>query len=450
MSETRRLPEDSGTPEPPPGQPYGDLTELNTSKGHPLTAEITVTPRVEGKAVIGAVGIARDITDRRRLEEQYRQAQKLEAVGRLAGGVAHDFNNLLTAINGYSEVILDTLRPGDPLRESLEQVRKAGERAALLTRQLLAFSRKQVLHPTVLDLNALLADMNRMLGRLIGEDIDLVVRPALDLWQVKGDPGQLEQVVMNLVVNARDAMPTGGKLTVETANVALDATYVAAHPDAHAGEHVLLAVSDTGCGMDAATRARIFEPFFTTKGPEKGTGLGLATVFGIVKQSGGHIEVYSEPGLGTTFKIYLPRYRNGAPAGKSHAGQKVVARGSETVLLVEDEDGVRKLARLVLQERGYKVLEARHGGEALLICEQYDGTIHLMVTDVVMPHMSGRQVAERLQTLRPEMKVLYLSGYTDDAIVRHGVLEADTPFLQKPFTPDNLALKVREVLDEKR
>lgn len=390
---------------------------------------------------------ARDVTEQKRLEEQFRQAQKMEAVGKLAGGVAHDFNNLLTIILGYSGMVLESLRPGDPLVELVGEINKAGERAAGLTRQLLAFSRKQVLVPVVLDMNGLLSEMQKMLSRLIGEDVDLSFRPAAGLWPVRVDAGQMEQVIMNLVVNARDAMPQGGKLTIETANVVLDEAYAAAHAETRAGDYVLLAVSDTGCGMDRATLAQIFEPFFTTKGPEKGTGLGLATVYGIVKQSGGHISVNSEPGSGSTFKIYLPRDREGVAAKRPDAQSKSRLRGTETVLLVEDEDAVRALARAILQHHGYKVLEARHGGEALAICEQYSDPIHLLATDVVMPQMGGRELAERLGELRPDMKVLYLSGYMDDAVVRHGMLHASAPFLQKPYTPDALARKVRELLE---
>jgi len=394
------------------------------------------------------VGSWLDITERKRLEEQFRQSQKMEAVGRLAGGIAHDFNNLLTVIMGYSEIALEGLRQGDPLRDAIEEIGKASTRAAALTRQLLAFSRRQMLVPAVVDFNALLFEIEKMLSRLIGEDVELTIRPAHGLWAVKVDPGQMEQVVMNLVINARDAMPRGGKLTIETANVELDESYVKLRPEAHAGGHVRVSVSDTGCGMDAATRARAFEPFFTTKSPDQGTGLGLATVYGIVTQSGGHIELYSEPELGTTFKIYIPRDRGGASPLEPRSGPATSVRGSETVFLVEDEAPVRSLARMVLESNGYHVLEADQPHAALQLFEQLGDPVQLLITDVVMPHMSGRQLAERLQPLRPEMKVLFVSGYTDDAVVRHGILDAGTPFLQKPFTPAALAQKVRAVLDK--
>ena len=402
----------------------------------------------EARGVALLIVEARDITDQKRLEEHFRQAQKMEAVGKLAGGVAHDFNNLLTIILGYSDMLQESLEAGDPLLALIAEIHNAGERAALLTRQLLAFSRKQVLVPVVLDLNALLAEMEKMLGRVIGEDMGLAFHPARDLWRVRVDAGQMEQVIMNLVVNARDAMPQGGKLTLDTANIELDKSHVAEHPEAQVGEHVLLSVSDTGCGMDSAILSQLFEPFFTTKGPEKGTGLGLAMVYGIVKQSGGHITVDSELGRGSTFKIYLPRDREGVAKRRPKAESKTGLRGSETVLLVEDEAAVRALARAILQHNGYKVLEAASGGEALLICEQCQDQIHLLATDVVMPVMSGRELVEKALPLRPEMKVLFMSGYMDDAIVRHGLVDSIVPFLQKPYTPSTLAKKVREVLDE--
>jgi CheY-like chemotaxis protein len=342
---------------------------------------------------------------------------------------------------------LGALRPEDPLRVPLTEIHKAGERSSVLTRQLLAFSRKQLLMSVVLDLNTILEEMEKMLRRLIGEDIALTFLLGTNLWRVKADPGQIEQVVMNIVVNAGEAMPLGGKLLVETKNTVLDESYVQTHPQAPSGENVLLAITDTGCGMAPSIKARIFEPFFTTKGPTKGTGLGLATVYGIVKQSGGHIEVYSEVGQGTTFKIYLPRDKDGAPVAAGLPAPQQIRGGTETILLVEDEEGVRTLAKTVLQKQGYTILEAQNGAEALLLCETYSKTIDLLVTDVVMPNMSGRELGERLATLQPKMKILYMSGYTDDAIVQHGVLESGIPFVQKPFAPEALARKVREVLD---
>ncbi len=388
-----------------------------------------------------------DITERKQLEEQFHQAQKMEAVGRLAGGVAHDFNNLLTAILGAADLVLDSLTAGAPEREEVEEIRKAALRAADLTRQLLAFSRQQVIAPTVLNPNEVVANMDKLLRRLLGEDVELRTRLTPDLATVKADPSQLEQVVLNLAVNARDAMPTGGKLTIETQNAELDEAYVRGHISAQPGPYVMLAVSDTGIGMDAATQARIFEPFFTTKAIGKGTGLGLATVYGIVKQSGGWIWVYSEPGHGATFKIYLPRVTEAvAPAAPSPPPPASV-RGSETVLLVEDDDLIRNLVQRVLKANGYRVLVAANGREAEQVAEQHAGPIHLLMTDVVMPGMNGREVAERLAAARAGVRVLYLSGYTDDAIVHHGVLEAGVAFLQKPFTPAVLGRKVREVLD---
>jgi two-component system cell cycle sensor histidine kinase/response regulator CckA len=397
-----------------------------------------------------ALEIARDITQRKSLEAQLLQAQKMEAVGRLAGGVAHDFNNLLTVILGSAELLLDSLGRNHPEREEAEEIRKAALRAADLTRQLLAFSRQQILAPQVLDLNEVVANMDKMLRRVIREDIDLRTVPSRDLRAVRADRGQLEQVVMNLAANARDAMPTGGKLTIETANVELDEAYARAHATAKPGSYVMLAVSDTGVGMDAETRARLFEPFFTTKPKGKGTGLGLATVYGIVKQSGGYIWVYSEPGRGTTFKIYLPRVEDAAvPSGSTPAAPPSL-RGSETILLVEDQEEVRRLTHRVLEARGYTLLVAASGIEALRVAEAHPGPIHLLVTDVIMPAMSGREVGLLLAPARPETKVLYVSGYADESIVHHGVLEPGIAFLQKPFTAEALARKVREVLDTPR
>jgi PAS domain S-box-containing protein len=400
---------------------------------------------------VGAIVInARDVTERKRLEEQLRQAQKMEAVGRLAGGVAHDFNNLLTAILGYCNLMLDEIPTADPLRQDLEEIRQAGDRAAALTRQLLAFSRRQMLQPQIIDINTLVRQMEKMLRRLIGEDIELVTALASELMQVKVDPASIEQVLVNLAVNARDAMPVGGRLTIETAMIDLDAAYAETHVTVVPGRYVMLAISDTGQGMDAATRARIFDPFFTTKEQGKGVGLGLSTVYGIVKQSGGYIWVYSEPGHGTVFKVYLPpaEVASALAAPVEPESEADKHRGWETVLLVEDEDAVRALAREVLRRQGYVVLEARHGLDALRVAERHQDPIHLLITDIVMPHMSGRDVARRLADVRPNMKVLFMSGYTDHAVV-HRDLTPGSAFLQKPFTPETFARKVRSVLDEK-
>jgi PAS domain S-box-containing protein len=418
---------------------HGDGTDRWTRGELRLMRDTTGRP-------VEVVGSWSDITERKQLEDQFRQSQKMEAIGRLAGGVAHDFNNLLTIINGYGTLMMGNLPAGDPNRELVREVVAAGERATGLTRQLLAFSRKAIVEPKVLDLKELVANVDRMLRRIVGEDISLTVVLEPDAGAVKADAGQLEQVLLNLVVNARDAMPRGGRITIEVRDVELDETYTRAHSEASPGAHILMAVTDTGCGMDQATITRIFEPFFTTKG-EHGTGLGLATVHGIVKQSGGHVGVYSEVGRGTTFKVYLPRVAK-APSGSVPRLSRVgMLTGNEMVLLVEDEDGVRVLTRHILRGCGYTVLEAADGAEALRLAEDHVGRIDLLVTDVVLPRMGGREVAERVSALHPEIKVLFLSGYTDDAIVRHGILEAQVVFLQKPFTAVSLATKVREVLD---
>jgi len=381
------------------------------------------------------------------LEQQLRQSQKMEAIGQLAGGVAHDFNNLLTAINGYSSLALQRTSPDDRVKGYLEEIRKAGERAANLTRQLLAFGRKQMLKPIVLNLNDVVSDMNKMLRRLIGEDIRFNAKFDPDLKPIRADPGQIEQVLVNLVVNSRDAMPQGGNLTIETANFDNDARFAGNHLGLAPGHYVMLAVSDSGCGMDEKTKARIFEPFFTTKEKGRGTGLGLSTVYGIVKQSGGSVCVYSEPGKGTIFKVYFPQLPEGAELPKPTLVETAVPRGSETILLVEDEDVVRGLVRKILEQAGYYVLDARGGEDALRLCRELNAPIHLLLTDVVMPERSGKEIAQCLAKLRPSTRVLYMSGYADDAIVHHGVLDSNVEFIQKPFTPLALARKVREVLD---
>ena len=392
-------------------------------------------------AVIGSFGLLADITERKRLEDQLRQAAKMEAVGRLAGGVAHDFNNLLTVITGYSQLLLRGLSSGDPLRRQVEEIQKAGQRAGSLTQQLLAFSRRQILQPKDVNLNVLTTNMASMLHRLIGEDIQLVTRLDPALGWVKADPGQLEQVVMNLAVNARDAMPQGGTLTIETANVKDSRAEATGH------SMVRLMVRDTGRGMDAETRARIFEPFFTTKEQGKGTGLGLATVYGIVTQNGGTIEVDSKPEQGTTFTVWLPRVE---PAPQAVSETEPTVRPGvavETILLVEDEPIVRQFVADLLRANGYQVLEAVDGEEACRLCESHEGQIHALLTDIVMPGMNGRQVAERLIKQRPHLRVLFMSGYTDDEVLRHGVEGQGAAFIQKPFEPDTLMRKVRELLE---
>lgn len=386
-----------------------------------------------------------DVTQQRVLEEQLRQAQKMEAIGMLAGGIAHDFNNLLTIITGYGQLMLGSLSMTDPNRSAVDQIMKAGERAAALTRQLLAFSRRQVLQPKVLDLNQLVAGLGVMLRRLIAEDIDLRLSMGPELGRVNADPGLIEQLIMNLVVNSRDAMPKGGTLTIETCNTELDERYVRAHFAVQPGQYVLLGVSDTGVGMDAETRSHLFEPFYTTKSQGRGTGLGLSIVFGIVKQSGGNIEIYSEPGHGTSVKVYLPRVGQAAEGEEEAVAQ--AARGVETILLVEDEDMVRKLVRETLEREGYKLLDAAGPAQAIKICQNYKGRIHLMITDVVMPKLNGHELAERLGKMRPDMRVLFMSGYTDNAVLEIGVIDSESAFLQKPFTPTTLARKVRQVLD---
>jgi signal transduction histidine kinase/CheY-like chemotaxis protein len=400
-------------------------------------------------------GIAADITDQKQAEaaliaseEQLRQSQKLESIGILAGGLAHDFNNMLTAINGYSELIIRKLPVDDPIRKQVEEIRKAGERSAELTRQLLAFSRRQILQPTMLDLNGVVTDTSSMLKRLLGEDITITTKLTHDLWKIKADQGQLTQVVMNLMINSRDAMPDGGAITIETANVELDREHSRTHPSSTPGPYIMLRITDTGVGMDDETRQRVFEPFFTTKPVGRGTGLGLSTVYGIVKQSGGNIWVDSEPGKGATFTIYLPQAADEAQRTRADSEQSQPHSGSEKVLLVEDEASVRGLAREILEACGYEVFEASNGHEAFDRFERECVEIDLLITDIVMPGMSGRELSEKVASRCPHIKVLFTSGYTDDAIIRHGIVDQGKNFLQKPFTFDGLARKVRAVLDE--
>ena len=427
------------------------LVSLTTRRGRKdgsfVDVELHLVPLTVHGRVLGSLGIYQDVTQRGVLEGQLRMAQKMEAVGRLSGGIAHDFNNLLGVILGYIQVIKRSLVPGNSLYEYAEEVEKASQRAVALTRQLLAFSRQQVLEPVILNLNTLVADMEKMLPRLIGEDIDLnlILDPALG--QVKADPGQLEQVLMNLAVNARDAMPDGGRLTIQTADAEIDAAFAREHPGSVPGKYVMLAVTDTGTGMDPETQAQIFEPFYTTKGRDKGTGLGLATVYGVVKQSNGYINVDSEKGKGSSFTIYLPRIEQHVKAPSKASSEPLTVRGTETILLVEDAEPLRMLAQLFLKENGYRVLMAADGSEAQQVAALTPGPIHLLLTDVVMPGINGRVLAERLAPNHPAMKVLYMSGYTDSFIAGHGVLEPGTHLLRKPFTEDVLVRKVRELLD---
>ncbi len=421
---------------------------LTLADGRKVLIETIKSPIYgEGGQPTGTAGIARDVTERKQLEEQLLQSQKMEAIGRLAGGVAHDFNNLLTAISGYSDLLLRELPEESALRSHAEEIQKAGERAAALTQQLLAFSRRQVLEPRVVNLNAALANLEKMLRRLIGEDIELVTSAQPDLWPVKADPGQIEQVVLNLAVNARDAMPNGGRLTVSTQNTELDEEAARNSPPTRPGSYVLLAVADSGAGMSPETRSRLFEPFFTTKEVGKGTGLGLSTVYGIVKQSGGYIWVESEPGAGSVFKIFLPKSLETPEPVRVAVASGPAPSGSETILLVEDEPEVRALVQKFLLMHGYKVLPASSAEDAIELSGRYDGHIDLLLTDVVMPGETGRDLARRLLVARPRMRVLYMSGYTDDSVFLQGGLSRGEAYLQKPFTPEALAKKVREVLD---
>jgi PAS domain S-box-containing protein len=424
-------------------------TARRRKDGKEINIALTISPIKDGEGrVMGFSEIARDITEQKSLEAQLRQSQKMEGIGQLAGGIAHDFNNLLTVINSYSAMVLDDLDFSNPFfRNGLEQIKEAGHRAALLTRQLLMFSRQQALEPKVLDLNEVVSNIAKLLRRLIGEDITQVLSLHPELGRVKIDPGQMEQIIMNLAVNARDAMPGGGQLTIETRNVELDNTSACKYALAQPGSYVMLAVSDTGCGIDADTQTRMFDPFFTTKGPGKGTGLGLATIDGIVKQSGGNIGVYSELEKGTTLKIYLPRVEKTSELSEQQPASTEILHGSETILLLEDEEMVRALAQAILERCGYRVLVGRNVHDALRFAQESPGTIHLLLTDTIMPVMNGPELAKRFLSIHPETKVLFMSGYTDKVIGNLGGLEPETALLQKPFTPQTLAEKVREVLD---
>lgn len=393
---------------------------------------------------------AQDMTESKSRESQDPQAQKMEAIGQLAGVVAHDFNNLLTIICGYSDILIRMSHSDDPRMKPIEEIRKAGDRAKSLTHQLLAFSRKQVLEPRVLDLNMVVKNVETMLQRLIGEDIRLTAALDPTISLVKVDPGQLEQIIINLAVNARDAMPQGGSLTVETCNAEVNEAYCREHPGCQPGHYVMLSMTDTGCGMTPEVQAHIFEPFFTTKERGKGTGLGLATVYGIVKQSNGYIAVYSEPEQGTSVKVYLPQVREPLPTERPFREVGLIPHGNETVLLVEDDRAILAFAQEILESCGYSVITAADGREAVRLADAYREPIHLLVSDVVMPHMSGRLVAEQVATLKPGIGVLFISGYADDAVFRHGIVQSETHFLQKPFLPHQLAQKVREVLDDGR
>ncbi len=430
------------------GNPWSGAVKNKRKDGEEYQEYMAVGPIKDEKGdVLKIVAIRRDITKERRLEEQLAQSQKMELVGRLAGGVAHDFNNYMTAVIGYGGIALKLLKSDDPAKRHIETVMNAAKMATNLTKQLLAFSRKQIIQPEVVNLNAVVSEMGKMLGRLIGENVELEIAPAGGLWNVKVDVGQIEQALMNLVINARDAMPEGGKLTIETANAMFDEEYAKGHIDTAPGEHVMISVSDTGHGMTDDVKSHIFEPFFTTKEKGKGTGLGLAMVHGIITQNNGHIYVYSEPGRGTSFKIYLPRIRAEAAPKKKEVEALDKLHGSETILVVEDQDVVRQLAADILSGLGYTVMEAKEGLDALELCRKYHGRIHLLLTDVIMPKMGGPELVEKIKEMHPAIKVLYMSGYTDNTIAHHGILDEGVHLIHKPFTESGLAEEVRRALD---
>ncbi len=433
----------------------GDMTAHSTNEnitkdGRTILCEwVNVPIKKDSETVMGVMSMVQDITERNQLEGQFRQAQKMEAIGRLTGGIAHDFNNILTGIIGYSDYLLMSQKYKDPIRKFVEEIKKAAERAASLTNKLLAFSRKQILQTKILNVNTLITDLEKMIQRIIGEDIMFISNLETGIGNIQADQAQIEQVIMNLIVNARDAMPKGGKLTIETANVTLDEEYTKSHVSVKPGSYIMIAVSDNGIGMDREIQEHIFDPFFTTKEQDKGTGLGLSTVYGIVKQSGGNIWLYSEAGHGTTFKIYLPKVEEKVVPASKHKVSLESLKGKETIMLVEDEDAVRAMMSLTLKHYGYNILETPSPLEALIICEKHKEPIQMMVTDVILPEMNGRELAEKITSLYPEIKVIYISGYTDDVIVHHGMLDPDINFLEKPFTVSKLLSKIREVLDTK-